>query len=222
MKFSLYALASASILFASSSQAQLAAAPAGVAPAPILAGAADANVLRAGTSVPLTMAEPLTTKGKNLKVGQRFQLQTAAPVTVNGVTVIPVGSPATGEITEVRNKGMWGKSGRINARVLYVRANGRQIRLSGQLDDKGTTGTAGVVGAVALLPVAGFFMTGTSANIPLGAPVTAFVDEDVAVAFGGIAPVPMAIPASAAAAPLPAASAPLRSMPVAAGKAEPK
>ncbi|WP_443025655.1 hypothetical protein [Sphingomonas sp. PB2P12] len=63
----------------------------------------------------------------------------------------------------------------------YVRANGRQIRVSGSIDDKGTTGTAGVV-AVALLPVAGFFITGTSAEAPLGAPVTAFMDEDVSVA----------------------------------------
>ncbi|WP_210358250.1 hypothetical protein [Sphingomonas beigongshangi] len=161
--------------------------------APIVAGAPDAAVLRSGTSVPLKMAESLTTNGKKLKVGQRFQMEVAEPVMVNGVVVIPVGSPATGEVTEVRNKGMWGKSGRINARVLYVRANGRQIRMSGQLDDKGTTGTVGVVGAIAVLPVAGFFMTGTSANIPLGAPVTGFIDEDVPVAFAGGAPAPMVV-----------------------------
>jgi hypothetical protein len=160
---------------------------------PLVAGAPDAAVLRAGTSVPLKMAEALTTNGKKLKVGQRFQLETAEPITVNGMTVIPAGSPATGEVTEVRNKGMWGKSGRINARVLFVRANGRQIRMSGQLDDKGTTGTAGVVGAIAVIPVAGFFVTGTSANIPLGAPVTGFIDEDVPVAFADGAPKPMVV-----------------------------
>jgi hypothetical protein len=149
---------------------------------PTAAAATTTGTLRAGTSVPLKMSEALTTKGKKLKVGQRFQLETADNVTVDGNVVIPAGSPAVGEITEVRNKGMWGKSGRINARVLYVRANGRQIRMTGVLDDKGTTGTAGVVGAVALLPVAGFFMTGTSAEIPLGSPVKAFVDEDISVA----------------------------------------
>lgn len=195
------ALASASFLVASGSSAQIAApaVPAAAVTTPIVAGVADTGVLRAGTSVPLKMAEALTTNGKKLKVGQRFQLETSEPVTVSGVTVIPVGSPATGEVTEVRNKGMWGKSGRINARVLYVRANGRQIRMSGQLDDKGTTGTAGVVGAIAVLPVAGFFVTGTSANIPLGAPVTAFIDEDVPVSFAAGAPATMAVPAAAAA-----------------------
>jgi len=186
---------------------------------PIIVGAPDAAVLRAGTSVPLRMAEALTTNGKKLKVGQRFQLQTAEPIAVNGMTVIPAGSPVTGEVTEVRNKGMWGKSGRINARVLFVRANGRQIRMSGQLDDKGTTGTVGVVGAIVAIPVAGFFVTGTSANIPLGAPATGFIDEDVPVAFAGGAPAPMVVaPAAPVAVAAPIKVAPAGGTPVVATK----
>lgn len=182
----------AAILAASTAAtAQVAAAPsAGVLP-PV--AAPQQAVLRAGTKVALKMAEGLTTKGKELRVGHRFQLEVAEPVIVDGQIVIPVGSPVTGEVTDVRNKGMWGKSGRINARVLFVRANGRQIRMTGQLDDKGTTGTAGVVGAVALLPVAGFFVTGTSAQIPVGAPVTGFIDEDVALAFTTTTPAPMTV-----------------------------
>ena len=83
------------------------------------------------------------------------------------------------EVTEVRNKGMWGKSGYINARVISMRMGDRLIRLTGNFDDKGVTGTAGVVGAVAFVPIAGFFMTGTSAQIPTGSPVKAFLDEDI-------------------------------------------
>jgi hypothetical protein len=142
--------------------------------------------LRAGTSVPLRTLVELTTEKKKLKVGQRFELEVAEAVTVDGQTVIPVGSPAVGEVTSVRNKGMWGKSGAIEARVLYVRAHGRQIRLSGSLDDKGTTGTAGVVGAAVLLPVAGFFLTGTSAKIAAGSNVRGFVEEDVPVSFARV------------------------------------
>lgn len=155
------------------------------------------NILRSGTPVPLKMREMLTTKGKDLRVGHRFQMEVAEPVVVNGVTVIAAGSPAVGEVTDVRNKGMWGKSGKINARPLFVRANGRQIRLTGQMDDKGVTGTAAVVGAVVLLPVAGFFMTGTSAEIPVGAPINAFIDEDVPFAISAAAaPAPMAVPST--------------------------
>ncbi|MCD2324995.1 hypothetical protein LQ953_13305 [Sphingomonas sp. IC-56] len=165
----------------------------------VAAPSTAAAVLRSGTSVPLRTVEPLTTKGKKLRVGQRFNLEVAEAVMVNGQTVIPVGSPAVGELTHVRNKGMWGKSGKIEARILYVRANGVQIRLTGQVDDKGVTGTVGVVGALAVVPIAGFFMTGTSAEIPTGSMITAFVEEDMPVAFSGAAPAPMVVPASAAA-----------------------
>ena len=135
--------------------------------------------LAAGTMINLRTVDGLTTKGKKLKVGDRFQMETTDEMAVNGMVLIPKGTPVTGEVTEVRNKGMWGKSGRINVRVLYMRLNGRQVRMTGAMDDKGTTGTAGVVGSVALLPVAGFFVTGTSANIPAGSLLSGFLDEDI-------------------------------------------
>lgn len=60
--------------------------------------------------------------------------------------------------------------------------------MSDQLDDKGQTGTVGVIGDIAINPEAGFFVTGTSANIPLSAPATGFIDEDVPISFAGGAP----------------------------------
>ncbi|QIL02923.1 hypothetical protein G7078_09100 [Sphingomonas sinipercae] len=163
----------------SAAPAQPIAAPA--AQAVILAPAAG-DVLRAGTDVPLTMAEGITTAGKKLRVGQRVRLTVTSDVRLGTRVVIPAGSPAEAEITDVRNKGMWGKSGRIEARVLNVRVGDRLIRLTGTFDDKGVTGTAGVVAAIALVPVAGFFVTGTSASIPAGAGVKAFLDEDLKIA----------------------------------------
>lgn len=181
------------------------------APAPIAAPVTTNAVLRTGTEVPLRLSEELTTQGKKLRVGQRFRLETAEPVIVQGVTVIPVGSPAVGEVTDVRNKGMWGKSGQLGARVLYVTVNGRQIRLSGSFDDKGVAGGIGAaaVSAIVFLP-AGFFMTGTSARVPLGTSVKAFIDEDVPLALATANPLPLKLNAAPAlpavvAAPAPAA-----------------
>lgn len=181
----------------------------------MVVGAAQPSVLRTGTPVPLKLDEELTTKGKKLRVGQRFQMETSADVMLNGHVVIPAGSPAVGQITDVRNKGMWGKSGHLAATVLYVTANGRQIRLSGAFDDKGTAGGIGAVAtsAIVFLP-AGFFMTGTSAKIPMGAPVNAFVDEDVAVAFADTPPAPMVVPAQAVSA-VPGATPPASAVQVA-------
>jgi len=166
----------------------------------------QSNVVRAGTPLSLRLSEELTTQKKRLRVGHRFQMEVAEPVLVNGVTVIPAGSPATGEVTQIRNKGMWGKSGYIGAQAVFVRVNGRQIRLTGQFDDKGVTGTAGVVGAVVFVPVAGFFLTGTSARIPAGSTVKAFIDEDVAFAVSEAAPMAVTVPAPAATPAAPAAT----------------
>ena len=183
-----------------------------IQPAPVPAAAiappATTNaMLRVGTEVPLLLRHELTTKGKQLRVGHRFQLETSEAVMVNGVTVIPVGSPAVGEITSIRNKGMWGKSGHLGARVLYVTVNGRQIRLTGAFDDKGVAGGIGAVAvsAIVFLP-AGFFMTGTSAVVPAGTIIKSFVDEDVPLAMAVPAPAPLQV--SVPAAPLPVEPAP--------------
>lgn len=168
------------------------------ASAPVFAPVSGNAVLRTGTEVPLRLSEELTTKGKKLRVGQRFRMETTSPVVVQGVTVIPVGSPAVGEITDVRNKGGWGKSGHFGARVLSVTANGRQIRLSGAFDDKGVAGGVGAVAVSSLvfLP-AGFFMTGTSARVPMGSVVKGFIDEDVPLAMAVAAQAPLQVGAPA-------------------------
>jgi hypothetical protein len=164
-------------------------APVAAAPLAVAPPAAGHAVLRTGTELPVRLLEEITTQGKQLRVGNRFRMETSEPVVVNGFTVIPAGTPAVGEITEVRNKGMWGKSGKFTARIMYLTVNGRQIRLAGGFDDKGVAGGVGAVAvsAVVFAP-AGFFMTGTSARVPAGTVVKAFIDEDV----------PLSIPAAPA------------------------
>lgn len=160
--------------------AQQTSVPSPVQSAAVLEPVAQPNILRAGAEVPLILREELTTKKKKLRVGQRFQMEVSANVMVGNVVVIPVGTPAIGEITDVRNKGMWGKSGYVGARAISLRLGDRYIRLTGTFDDKGVTGTAGVVTSIALVPLAGFFTTGTSAKIASGSAVKAFLDEDIA------------------------------------------
>lgn len=163
----------------------------------ILAPAAE-NVLRAGTEIPLVTREELTTKKKQVRVGQRVQFEVASGVTANGMTVVPAGTPAVGEVTEVRNKGMWGKSGYIAVRLLSMRLGDRQVRLSGTLDDKGVTGTGGVVASIALVPLAGFFTTGTSASIPAGSGTKGFLEEDIAFAAAAAATPLIVLPGATA------------------------
>lgn len=208
MKSTFMAATAAALFFAPAIQAQEAiTVPTAPAPAAITEVVTTNAVLRAGTPVALRLMEEITTKKKAARVGQRFMMEVSEPVIVNGVTVLPSGTPAWGEITTVRNKGMWGKSGKLDARILYLRHNGRQIRLTGTFDDKGVTGTAGVVGAIALIPIAGFFVTGTSAVLPKGGNVGGFIDEDVVLAFANDGPAPMQVPVAATPMVVPAGTA---------------
>jgi hypothetical protein len=184
MKFLLcagLALASAPAFAQSNTTSQPATASLAAEPTVAAIAPSKDNILRAGTGVSVRLLEELTTERKVSRVGQRFRMEIAESLMLNGKIVIPSGSPVQGEITEVRNKGMWGKSGHITARVLYATVGGRQVRLSGSFDDKGVTGTAGVVGAIILVPVVGFFVTGTSARIASGSVAGAFLDEDITV-----------------------------------------
>lgn len=167
---------------------------------------ASSRVLRGGAQVRVRFLHEVTTEDKVSKVGDRPRMEVAENVTVDGITVIPQGTPVTGELTAVRNKGMWGKSGKIEGRVLNLSLNGRTVRMSGAFDDKGVTGTAGVVAAVALVPVVGFFVTGTSARIPANSQISAYVDEDIVFTVAPSAPpkpVEVAAPVAVETAPVP-------------------
>jgi hypothetical protein len=162
---------------------QLAMAQVELAPASqpsVTLGSAPANKLYQGTEVSLRLLRELTTKGKVLKVGDRFDLELIDALIVGTETIIPAGSRAVGEIMSVRNKGMWGKSGKFNARLMYLRVGDRNIRLGGTFDDKGVAGGwgAGLTTALVFAP-AGFFMTGTSAKVEAGSVIKGFLDEDV-------------------------------------------
>lgn len=171
------------LFYAAACCALLSAAPvAATQSAPVVVGGpTQANVLRAGTQLSLRTLSELSSK--DASVGQRFDLEVAEDVQLNGRTVIPAGSRAVGEVTAVKQKGMWGKSGKVDTRLLHVRVGDQQIRITGQMGDKGKAGTAGVVGAIAVVPLAGFFVTGTSGNIPRGAPAVAYLESDLPVVF---------------------------------------
>jgi hypothetical protein len=156
---------------------------------------APSNILRSGTEVHLVTRTELTSQTS--RVGERFQLEVTDPVTVNGQVVIPQGAIATGEVTRVQHRGMWGRRGILETRLIAVRVGDRNIRLTGAAGDRGHAGTAGVVAAVVVIPVVGFFVTGTSAVIPPRTPTVAYLDEDVPVVFAGpVTPAPLVVPAA--------------------------
>jgi hypothetical protein len=165
--------------------------------APVMIGQpVAANVLKEGTEIPLVTLTELSSK--RTKLGERFDLEVSDDVLLNGQVVIPQGSRAVGEVTRLKKKGMWGKSGKLETKLLYVRIGDQNVRISGAVGDKGKAGTAGVVGAVLVAPVVGFFVTGTSAVVKPRTAATGYLEADLPVVFAGpVQPRPLVVPAVA-------------------------
>lgn len=154
----------------------LAAPPAIAQPVP----AATQLVLRQGTPVPMKTVQPLSSK--RAVQGQRFDLEVVDEVRVEGMLVIPKGAHGVGQVSRVVTKGMMGKPGKLEVRILYVEAGGQRIRLDGKGKDKGSSGAGGVLIAAPLIGMSAAFVTGKSAVIPAGSTLEGVVFQDVPLA----------------------------------------
>ena len=155
--------------------------PSSVAVANAPAAAHGQLVLAAGTEVRLATGVEL--HSMTARQGQIFPLTVTEDVRVGPYLVIPKGSPAAGQIARVGEKGMFGRSGKLDLAVLYVEVGGKRVRLTGQTRKKGKPGTAPVIAAAILVGEWSGFISGTSARVPAGAQLTAFVFEDVPLAL---------------------------------------
>ena len=152
--------------------------------------------LPANTEVFLRLNEELTTKGNSMEEGSTFFLTVASDVMLGEYVVIPEGARATGRVTWMTDKGMFGKSGKFEIEITHVEVGGRRIPLNGTFRQEGEGNTVATVGAVVVVPVAGFFVTGRSGRMPAGTELTAFTEDDLDVQFDGPPPVqdsPMAV-----------------------------
>ena len=141
-----------------------------------------ANILPAGTELVLRLRHGLDSRRS--RVGDLFEMYVAEPVAVNGVTVIPAGSTAIGEVTRVRHRKSWGRRGIVETSLSHVWVGDHRINITGRANDRGHPGTAPIVAGMLLSPlilgpIAGFAITGTSAEIPGGTAIVAYIDQDV-------------------------------------------
>ncbi len=159
-----------------------------IAPAIATAQIAPANptsvastlVIPANTEVILRMNEELTTKGGHVEVGHMFNLTVAYDVKVGGVTAIPAGTPAKGEVTKRTGKGVFGKSGKMDVELRSVDLDGQRIPVTGKYRQEGEGNTLAAVGAV-FLSAPLLFVTGKSAVIPRGRELSAYTMQATTV-----------------------------------------
>lgn len=146
-------------------------------------------ILPANTEVYLRLNDELTTKGKSMDVGHTFGLSVTTDVMLGEYIVIPKGSRATGKVVWMTDKGMFGKSGKFEIEISHVDVGARRIPLEGKFRQEGEGNTVATVGAVVVLPIAGFFLTGKSGRMGAGTELTVYTAQDLTVQFDGPAPV---------------------------------
>ena len=129
-----------------------------------------------GTMVRLMVLKEVNSRDH--QAGHRFALRVDEDVKAGATTVIPIGSKAWGEVTDARGTGGAGKSGKLNARLLYVEAGGRQIPVDGERQASGSGGTGQVVGGVIAFGVFGLLMKGNNATLKAGEILNGYTSED--------------------------------------------
>jgi hypothetical protein len=123
-------------------------------------------VLPKGTMVRLMVTKEVNSRDNH--PGDRFTLRVDEAVQVQGVTVIPIGAKGWGELVGAEGTGGVGKSGKINARLLYVEANGQRIDLDGERQSTGRSGAGAVVASVIAFGPFGLLAKGNNASLKAG------------------------------------------------------
>jgi hypothetical protein len=148
------------------------------APAPASAGEGQRFYLPMGTPLMLRTRTQISTKDN--KPGDRVYLEVAESVSFRGQVVIPIGSPVVGEVSMVQRNGHVGKKGKLEIRLIQAETPSGPVRLTGMAQDEGKSGTALSVGTMLLVSgLGGFLIHGTSASLPAGTPVQAYLAEDL-------------------------------------------
>ena len=136
-------------------------------------------LLKEGSEVKLKFAQELSSK--TATEGDKVNFTLDQDVTVDGVVVIRSGSPAVGEVSHAERAGHMGKAGQLSVRIDYVKAGDARLRLRGTKgrEGEGKTGTA--VALTVLFGPLGLLKHGKEVKVQEGAPLTAYVDQDVSL-----------------------------------------
>lgn len=133
--------------------------------------------IAAGTMIALVTRDSISTR-KNVK-GDLLYLKVAAPVVVDGVTAIPVGTVVVAQLTRADQRGAFGKSGKLDVQLLYAELPGGPLRVNGMLEARGKQGADDGLATAAAFFFLPSVATGRSAEIPAGSEVSGRLDRDL-------------------------------------------
>jgi hypothetical protein len=149
--------------------------------------AKSAGFIPEDTPLRLRLAQSLSSG--TAKVDDKVDFEVVEGIKVGNILAIPQGSTAIGTVTEAKTKKSFGRAGKLNVNIDYVRlANGDKVALRTVKGGSGGSRTKAVTGAVVatsiiFFPAAPlfFFVKGKNITIPKGTEITAFVAADTPI-----------------------------------------
>jgi hypothetical protein len=108
-------------------------------------------------------------------------MRVAELVRVDGHGIVPAGTQAVGEVTQVKRKGAFGNSGKLDVRVLHLDLGENRIRPTGTNSDLGAGGTGATVAVAVVAGLFSAFVTGKSAELPVGTQMLGYMEANTPV-----------------------------------------
>ncbi|HEY5838794.1 MAG TPA: PEGA domain-containing protein [Pyrinomonadaceae bacterium] len=145
------------------------------------------NSLKEDTPIRLRLTQTLSSG--TAKLHDKVDFEVIEEIKVGELVVIGQGATAIGTVTEARPKKSFGRAGKLNVNIDYVRlVNGDKVSLRAIKGGSGGSHTAamtaGVVAtAIVFFPAAPllFFIKGKNIIIPKGTEITAYVAADIVI-----------------------------------------
>ncbi len=141
--------------------------------------AAGMVTLREATDVKLKFAETLSSKTATEGDAVNFRLDEY--VKAGDVVVAREGAMAVGEVSHAKKSGHFGSGGELSIRLNYLKVGDNRVRLRGSKGKEGDSKTGATVALTVLFGPLGLLKHGKQVEVKEGTPLTAYVDQDIAL-----------------------------------------
>lgn len=138
-------------------------------------------VLPARTAVKFKLNREVSSKAA--VAGEQFQLLVAEDIFINGILLIPKGTPATGEVIHASKAGGLGKAGELLVTVRYIDLSGQKIKMRSFQPFQGK-GQSDSIAALSTVPYVGLlaaFIQGGNIVMPAQTLVQALIATETAI-----------------------------------------
>lgn len=141
--------------------------------------AAAKVVLKEGSEVKLKFADDLSSK--TATEGDPVNLILDEDIKVGDIVVAKAGCKAVGTITNAKKAGMMGRAGELNLRLEHLKVGDDRVKLRGTKGKQGQGKEGTAVALTVLFGPIGLIKHGKNVEVKAGSPLTAYVDDDVAL-----------------------------------------